>query len=329
MNVRRTAIFINTLIAFLVSACGGGSSGSSSENGTITPYTPSATVLAAKQANYATPFYGSVGSGTGCANVTNTTAYVLPNTITYAGAGVSELSQQQAAEYSEKAVTEIRGVFGIGSTVGFSGTKVQICVQQQSVAGGADGVGEKDGFVAKSTDSTVIERGYLVNDFDLYKRLVKHELVHTFQNNTLGTNGGGIVETWFSEGLAEFVASGKSAKSKTEILNLVNAQNPIAVQSYMGTAQFTYYPAFQSSIAYLFDANGAKNNLTMMPAFFAAVKTANLNPCVPGLGPICPATPFVQIFESRFKEANGAAILLRTGTNNFQSSIATRLANFL
>ncbi len=90
------------VVSVALSACGGGGGGSSNST-TPTPstYTPSAAVLAAKTTNYATPFYASTGTGSGCSNVSNTTVYVLPNTITYAASGVSELSQQQAAEYAE------------------------------------------------------------------------------------------------------------------------------------------------------------------------------------------------------------------------------------
>lgn len=111
-------------VLLALTACGGGggsdSSGNNNSGGgsTASTYTPSAAVLAAKTTNYATPFYASTGLGSGCGNVSNTTVYLLPNTITYAAQGVSESSQQQAAEYAEQAVSEIRTALGLSSATG-------------------------------------------------------------------------------------------------------------------------------------------------------------------------------------------------------------------
>ncbi len=320
-----------------LTACGGGGGGSSSGNSgggnTASTYTPSAAVLAAKITTYTTPFYASTGSGSGCSNVTNTTVYLLPNTITYAAQGVSESSQQQAAEYAEQAVGEIRTVLGLSSATGYQGTRIQVCAQSGLVLGSATGMGEKDGLIVTSSDSSSLDTGYLSNGFDLYKKLLKHEMVHVYHQSTFGTNSA-VLDTWFAEGLAEFIASGKSTKSKTEILNLVNTQNPIAAMTTgFATNWLPYYPAFQSSVAYLFDANGAKNNLTMIPAFMSALKTnytnasmtcATSNTCV-----TFRQNAFTQAFESYFKEADGSGMALRTGTNNLQSTIAARLSTFL
>jgi len=316
-------------------ACGGGGGGSDSNPGggsTASTYTPSAAVVAAKTTNYATPFYASTGSGGGCGNVSNTTVYLLPNTVTYAAQGVSELSQQQAAEYAEQAVGEIRTALGLSSATGYQGTRVQVCAQSGMVLGSATGMGEKDGLIVTSSDSANLDKGYLSNGFDLYKKLLKHEMVHVYHQSTFGTNAA-VLDTWFAEGLAEYIASGKSTKSKTEILNLVNTQNPIAVMTNSGTGNLTYYPAFQSSVAYLFDANGAKNNLTMIPAFMAALKTnytnASLTCAAAGTCATFRQTAFTQVFEANFKEADGTAMKLRAGANNLQDTIAARLSNFL
>ena len=158
-------------------------------------------------------------------------------------------------------------------------------------------------------------------------------MVHVYHQSTFGTNAA-VLDTWFAEGFAEYIASGKSTKSKTEIMNMVNTQNPIAVMtSGTGTGNLTYYPAFQSSVAYLFDANGARNSLTLIPAFMAALKTNYTNASLTCAGAGTCATfreaAFTQTFEAHFKEADGTAMKLRTGTNNLQSTIAARLASFL
>lgn len=319
-----------------LTACGGGGGGSDSNSGggnTASIYTPNAAVLAAKTTNYATPFYASTGTGSGCGNVSNTTVYLLPNTITYAAQGVSESSQQQVAEYAEQAVGEIRTALGLSSATGYQGTRIQVCAQSGLILGSATGMGEKDGLIVTSSDSSSLDAGYLSNGFDLYKKLLKHEMVHVYHQATLGTNAA-VLDTWFAEGFAEYVASGKSSKSKAEIMNMVNTQNPIAVMtSGMGTGNLTYYPAFQSSVAYLFDANGAINSLTLIPAFMAALKTnytnASLTCAAAGTCATFRETAFIQTFEAHFKEADGTAMKLRTGTNNLQSTIATRLTSFL
>lgn len=326
------------VVLLALTACGGGgggsdSSGNSGGGNTASTYTPSAAVLAAKTTNYATPFYASTGSGSGCGNVSNTTVYLLPNTITYAAQGVSESSQQQAAEYAEQAVGEIRTVLGLSNGIGYQGTRIQVCAQSGLILGSATGMGEKDGLIVTSSDSANLDKGYLSNGFDLYKKLLKHEMVHVYHQATFGTNAA-VLDTWFAEGFAEYIASGKSTKSKTEIMNMVNTQNPIAVMtSGTGTGNLTYYPAFQSSVAYLFDANGARNSLTLIPAFMAALKTNYTNASLTCAGAGTCATfreaAFTQTFEAHFKEADGTAMKLRTGTNNLQSTIAARLASFL
>ena len=265
----------------------------------------------------------------------STTAYVLPNTITYAAKGVSELSQQQVAEYSEKAVAEIKAAMGLSSGTGYTGQPIQICTQTGFIFGSAQGAGDKNGFRVMSSDSTSLDKGFLSNDFDMYKRLLKHELVHTYHNSALGTDNA-VLDTWFAEGLAEYIASGKSSKSKVEIVNLVNTQNPIDITTTGILASgnlFSNYPAFQSSVAYLFDANGAKNSLTAIPAFLTLSK-ANFD----NLGTNCGITnscatardvAFQQSFEASFKEADGTVMKLRSGTNNLRDTIVARLTNFL
>ncbi len=322
-------------LATLLTACGGGGGGSTT---TTTPpaasvYTPSATVLAAKQVNYPTPFYASVGAGgLGCIGVLSTTVYVLPNSITYAAAGVGELAQQQAAEYAEQAVGEIRTALGLTSTTGFTGNRVQVCAQTNLILGFGTGTGEKDGLIVASSDSPNLDRGYLTNGFDLYKKLLKHEMAHVYHNAALGTNSA-VMDTWFAEGLAEYIASGKSTKPKAEIMALVNTQNPIAVTSTGFSNVLNSYPAFQSSVAYLYDSNGAKNNLSELPAFLAALKTnyttASMNCAATNTCSTFRETAFTQSFEAHFKEADGTAMKLRAGTNNLQSTVATRLNTFL
>jgi len=342
---------LGVLTAMTLCACGGGGGGDSSGAPTASVYTPSAAVLAARQANYPTRYWGQIdpstlppgttyaGDGKCGGTDMSTTAYVLPNTITYAAKGVSELSQQQAAEYAEKAILEIKTTLGLSSSVGYSGQPIQICTQSALVFGFAQGSANMMGLQVTSSDSVSLDNGYLSNDFDMYKKLIKHELVHNYQAATLGTDNA-LLETWFAEGMAEFIASGKSAKSKTEILNLVNTQNPIDITSTGMVASgnlFANYPAFQSVVAYLADSKGANNSVLMLPAFHASLKSTYAT-----LSTTCSPTTtdptscntvrdraFTQAFESSFRDTDGSALKLRSGTNNLRDTLSNRLSAFL
>jgi hypothetical protein len=337
MNVLRTLLLSSFVIfsLFQLSGCGGGgkSDGGGAPAGVITPFVPSASTLAGKQVAYSTPFYDSIGSGSGCYNVKNTAVYVLPNTETYAADGVGELSQQQVAEYAEQSIASIRNTFGLTATVGFQNVKIQICVQPNTVVGGAVGSGAPKGFTGVSTDSANIDRAYLISNYDLYKKLVTHELVHTYQTGTLAGSFG-VVETWFSEGLAEYVASGLSSQSKSAILSLVASKNPVSVwQNSFSSTNLQYYPSFQSSVGYLYSPNGAKNSLFQVPSLFASIKTLTptaLSTC--GATSSCATVipdVFAQAFVSTLKEADGTPMLLRSGANNLQDTVSTRLNTFL
>ena len=338
---------LGVLVAATMCACGGGGGGDSSNTPTASVYTPSAAVLAARQVNYPTRFwavldpatlppgtaYGAYGT---CSGIDmSTTVYVLPNTITFAAKGVSELSQQQVAEYSEKAVAEIKAALGVSSGVGYTGQPIQICTETGLIYGSAQGAGDKNGFLVMSSDSANLDKGFLSNDFDMYKRLVKHELVHTYHNATLGTDNA-ILDTWFAEGLAEYIASGKSSKSKSEIMGLVSVQNPIDITTaglMLGGNLFSNYPAFQTSVAYLFEQNGAKNSLTSVPAFLTLSKTnfdsLSTNCGITSTCSTARSAAFQQSFEATVKEADGTLMKLRTGTNNLRDTVSVRLANFL
>jgi hypothetical protein len=330
----------NFLFAVLLTLSLVGCSGSApSTNGAstakvavITPFVPLATTVAAKQVNYATNFFDSIGVGLGCTNLTNKTVYVLPNSETYASTGVSELAQQQAAEYAEVAIISLRNTLGLLSSVGFQNTRVQICVQPAKI-GSAVGVGAAKGFTGVSSDSTSIETSYLVNDYELYKRLIKHELVHTYQLGTLQGSFGGA-PTWFSEGLAEYVANGLSIKPKADILSLLANKNPLTILDVsMGSSVLNYYPSFQDTVGYLYNSNGAKNSLIQVPALMSAIRTATTNQLAicNAAGTCATATldAFTIAFENTVKEADGTLMKLNTGTNNLKDSIIARLTSFL
>jgi hypothetical protein len=332
----KTKLLFAVFLTMSLIGCSGSAPSANSSSQTpavvITPFVPLAATVAAKQVNYAPTFFDSIGVGLGCTNLTNKTVYVLPNSETYASTGVSELAQQQAAEYAEAAIISIRNTFGLLSSVGFQNTRVQICVQPAKI-GSAVGVGASKGFTGVSSDSTSIETSYLVNDYDLYKKLIKHELVHTYQLGTLQGSFGGA-PTWFSEGLAEYVASGLSNKPKSDILSLLASKNPLTILDFsMGSTTFNYYPAFQDTIGYLYNSNGAKNSLIQVPALMSAIRTATTNQLAVcnAAGTCATATldAFTIAFENTIKEADGTLMKLNAGTNNLKDSVIARLTSFL
>jgi hypothetical protein len=365
MMVRKFWNGVLILIVATLTACGGGGGGGGGGNnggggggnnngngnngggntGTITAYVPPANIVAARQANYASPFFASSAvtgnppaAGSNCDQPSNV-VYVLANTETYAAPDVAELSQQQAADYAEQAVIANRTTFGINSTTGYFNKRVQICVQKSGITT-FDGKGQNSGFIAKSTDNESLSQTYQVNDFALNKRLYRRELVLTYQRTFFNTNNV-IVDAWFSEGLAEFVAGGRPTESKASIIALATATNPITL---ITTDPLTVYPNYSpvtASVAYLFSqesaANGAGNPLTVIPLLFGQV---NVN--CGGVATAC-AIPvrvaFEQAFIDTLHKINGPPFPLRDDPantrddpdplSNYQDNILDRLNEFL
>jgi hypothetical protein len=337
-----------TVMVATLTACGGGGGGGSSSDsnnngGTVSTYTAPANVVAARVNNYATPFSNStaaLGFSNPAANscdAPTTTVYVLPNTITYAAPGVSDLSQQQAADYAEQALIADRAALGINSAVGYFNKPVEICVQ--NIATAFDGIGQVDGFIAKSTDNSSLDRAYLTNDFALYKALFRHELVHTYHQTFFFNNGfiprnGIVLDTWFSEGLAEYVANGKPTQAKAAILSAVNATNPVSValstnplNVYQGL-NLGYAP-FSASVGYLYSptsGGGAGNDLKSIPAFFNQIVVERGLDNQASMGVL-----FERAFVATLRNPDGSAMTLRNPAdpNNLQSTIANRLNGFL
>ncbi len=125
-------------LALVLAACGGGGS---SEPPFV--YIPPAAVLAAKRVN-STLVFGFQGAaftgpaGEGCSQtLANKTVYEQAHTVVFAAEGVSELDQQEVAEYAEAAVVEVRRVFAITNAVGvYQDKKIYVCVQPQKPNGG-------------------------------------------------------------------------------------------------------------------------------------------------------------------------------------------------
>jgi hypothetical protein len=108
-------------------------------------------------------------------------------------------------------------------------------------------------------------------DRDGYAPVVEHELVHVLETLLKGRDSTiePMVDTWFSEGLAEAVAGGTSGgpvRGRDQLSNLLAAhdgQNPIALKRdsmYEADNDF-HYPMFQLAVEYLLDPQGGGRSL--------------------------------------------------------------------
>ncbi len=108
-------------------------------------------------------------------------------------------------------------------------------------------------------------------DDEHYLPVVEHELVHVLETLLKGRDSTiePMVDTWFSEGLAEAVAGGTSGgpirghDQLSDLLASHNGQNPIALKRdthYVPDNTF-HYPMFQLAVEYLLDERGGGRTL--------------------------------------------------------------------
>jgi hypothetical protein len=374
------------LIAGL-SACGGGGGDSPapannstntntnvSSTNTFVAWSPSAGTLAAKKTVPGAVFDTtglSFLAGNGCtkvvgANTVSTTVYEQANSLVYAATDVTEAGQQEVAEFVEAAIVTLKTQFGIAAAApGINGAKVRVCVQNEFV---------RTGSPAEASDAKAIlatsPSGYFSAapggragvslatkrwTQDSFHELMAHEVSHLFVANRLGSAIGlGVIppDTWFSEGVAEYLGWGGKAVgySVDQIVAKINTTNPITVTEPAGFAGSTglntdgYYTS-AAVVAYLFSPTGANNPSSVLLSLLDRIKTEwqpFRDACVPYLvgtpPPVnCPLNwtesqlvtkrqaIFTTAFEANFKEKDGTAMKLRTGTNNLQDTVAARI----
>jgi len=116
-------------------------------------------------------------------------------------------------------------------------------------------------------------------ELGFYSRMVKHELLHVFQNLLVGSSHSYSTHTWFEEGWAEFVSE-LNPEHRIESLGAFNERiaefgqlNPISIHNdvypdidEVGLRYF--YPMFELTLRYLFDENGLDKSPLDVKAVF-------------------------------------------------------------
>lgn len=124
-----------------------------------------------------------------------------------------------------------------------------------------------------------LDHGERSNDPADYAPVVEHELVHVLETLLKGRDSTvePMVDTWFSEGLAEAVAGGTSGgpvRGRDQLAELLaehEGQNPIALKRdawYEADSEF-HYPMFQLAVEYLLDPAGGARSLADTRDLFA------------------------------------------------------------
>ncbi len=345
-------------LALVLAACGGGGS---SEPPFV--YTPPAAVVAAKRVNSSLVFGYQGAAFTATAadacgqTLTNKTVYEQAHTVVFAADGVSELDQQEVAEYAEASVVELRRVFAITTAVGvYLDKKIYVCVQPQKPGGGFSAYASYRNSTNNSSPGGVVVvrspsqyfgeygRGNFTIDGTTYQASYQtvfvHEMTHLVES--LGPVFFSL-DTWFTEGIANYVARGKPSRALDLILGSFRTINPLSATwptVDQTDALNQAYSTAQAVLSYLLSPTGANNTLATYRAMLATLRAdsaAWVAACQPNgfSTPVCTNTSaefealrkakFVAAFEGAFKERDGSAMKLYAGTNNLKDSIVARI----
>jgi hypothetical protein len=180
-----------------------------------------------------------------------------------------------------------------------------------------------------------------------YQRVFVHEMVHMAEfaqaSSLWFSSVYSTVDPWFTEGVAKHFEFGKLAISKEVILGDFASANPIKSNNGSTALPSGQYLAASAIFAYLLSPQGANNSEATVTAFFSrlALDTEALDlRCnkTPNPTADCPSSVetleawrkgmFERNFEASFKEKDGSPMKLRTGANNLQDTIVSRLNQF-
>jgi hypothetical protein len=282
--------------------------------GTFVAYTPSAGVAATKKSNQnvTIPFSsGLVALTQGCKkSLSSVTVFDQTHSIVAGASDVTEADLQEAADYVEAAIKEIRTTFGITNPVAFGAGKVPVCIQNEYIdnnSGIANGLRVGGGspaqansflqFVAISPSAyfkgyeprDAIRTGYYKYAQEVYKRTILHEIMHIYSYRsadsvfryrnpaqpgiTFGSTNA-FTDKWFEEGMARYMEFGQNSlfATRAELVAGVNLFNPLKVIARSGPAEITpNYDVSAAVLAYLFSSKGANNPLSRYRDFMDAL----------------------------------------------------------
>lgn len=130
--------------------------------------------------------------------------------------------------------------------------KVQICLALNPEA---IGVANSEGFSVKYPSQLP---SYLQdNNYQGFRRIMQHEMVHMV--SMIVTNhfdAGTAVDTWFEEGVAEYLTNGSRASNPTLFNPVVRSKNNSSAFLTDGIDQGKQYAVFTSAVEYLFSSSG-------------------------------------------------------------------------
>jgi hypothetical protein len=299
------------------------------------------------------PFTPSYSLGNqGCARPLSRFNIELDNTITYSATDVSADDHIEAAVNIEKGVVDQKGRQGIASaTLGYSGTKVVLCVQNEEPAGipALYIHSSSESYIVASSSKTFFQgNGTSRQDANLrdtwtyrqksYERALRHEANHAYYGMTRPFAGPEFeMDIWLIEGLAKHSEWGRLGFNKTYVVGELSRSNPLLYAGPVNTGGLDYDMS-SAIVEYLLSPNGANNSLTAFKALSddlgrraqAYRSQCYFLPLPSGCEPVSSLgnKAFVAAFEANIKEKDGTPMKLYTGTNNLRDTLVQRMQAF-
>lgn len=214
--------------------------------------------------------------------------YVTPNAVVYATTAVSDKAQALAADLTEQSIADVKSYFSQSTTtVGFTGTRINVCVDDQlgtSTAmgtGGESGEGSTGVLTLMSIDSPNFSTRYpnatSIYGTLSYVQLFQHELVHVFVDSRLYPFAGGF-ERWFNEGVAQMVV-GNALPAKATVLSELDSADLITASSSVSSTNFNVYDAYQALTQYVTNEGTVPNGVGSILTLINTLKTDAIAAC--------------------------------------------------
>ncbi len=176
----------------------------------------------------------------------------------------------ELASIGEELLTSLRRDFDIGSDTLYhfppGQSKIDIYAYKDHYESDWGGRAYYGGVMIYSLDNP--RRASAGNtQLDVYKGVVKHELMHAIQFLLQGSDDPDLTDAWLTEGIAEYVSGGTAGGSIHDLARLdslvgkYGALNPVAMHQYhypdVELIAYYYYPMFELAVTYLLAPSGA------------------------------------------------------------------------